>query len=708
MLWYNTFVLKLFLTLLVCLLLPAAEAHMPLLRTAAEINALSDDEFASGIPFDIEGIVSFVASSASPGLNPNVTVQDRTGAVTVFSAHGLPVPSTGDIIRAIGTTSFDSFSQPHADYTNLVRVGHATAPKPEAFTLGELLHGDYNHRLVETSGTIADAFRDEIDHRYNYLLLKHGSEMLPVAFPDPKMAEGTLQALIGAEVRVVGICCFSSGARGFLGPRLELTGLDAVRVTRPAPSDPFDAPMLENVHRINPAAVANMGRRAIVGRVIAAWNGDRFILKTADGRFLRATLARWHSQPSYGETVRVVGFPETDLFRINIGEAIWRREQVDLPPEDAPKPCTVEALLMDGKGQQQFRPYYFGSTLKITGRVRGLTGATHPRTHLLLDCGKAIIPVNADTCPDAFKNVAEGCVVAVTGICLMETENWRSDAPFPRVTGMTLILRTASDLKILSRPPWWTPLRLSVVIGALLVVLSGIFIWNRMLNRLVERRSRALLKEQAAHDVADLKVEERTRLAVELHDTLAQNLTGIALQIDAAQMAAEEEPNSVMTYLESARRKMQNCRENLRNCLWDLRSRAFEEKELAEAIRKTIVPHIGETDVQIEMDIPCRKLSDNTIHAVLCIIRELAINAVRHGKATHITVCGMLDASGLFFTVTDDGGGFVPARRPGLSEGHFGLQGVTERVVRLGGTFDITSSPGHGTTATLSHLTPDA
>lgn len=699
--------MKPLLTLIFCLLLPAAEAHAPL-RTAAEINALSDEEFASGIPFHIEGTVSFVASSASPGLNPNVTVQDRTGAVTLFSVRGLPVPSTGDVIRATGTTSFDSFSQPHADYTNLVRIGHAATPKPEVLSLGELLSGDYNHRLVETTGTIADAFRDEIDHRYNYLLLKRGAEILPVAFPDPNMNEATLQALIGAEVYVAGVCSFTSGARGFLGPRLELTGLDAVRMIRPAPSDPFDAPMLENIHRINPAAVANMGRRAVIGRVIAVWNGDRFILKTADGHFLRVTLARRHPPPSYGETARVVGFPETDLFRINIGEAIWRHEQADLPPEDAPRSCTVEALLMDAKGRQQFRPHYFGKTLKITGRVRDFTGATNPRSHLLLDCGKVLIPVNADTCPNAFRDVAEGCVVEASGICLMETENWRSDAPFPRVTGMTLILRTAADLKILSRPPWWTPLRLSIVIGALLVVLSGIFIWNRMLNRLVERRSRALLKEQAAHDVADLKVEERTRLAVELHDTLAQNLTGISLQIDAAQMAAEEEPNSVMTYLESARRKMQNCRDNLRNCLWDLRSRAFEEKELAEAIRKTIAPHIGETDVQIEMDIPCRKLSDNTIHAVLCIIRELAINAVRHGKAAHLTIGGTLDDSGLSFTVADDGVGFDPTQRPGLSEGHFGLQGVTERIVRLGGTFDITSTPGHGATATLTHLTPDA
>ena len=698
--------MKTLLTIPLCLLLPAAEAHATLLRTAAEINALSDDEFASGIPFVIEGTISFVAATASPGLNPNVTIQDGTGAVTLFSVRGLPVPSAGDVIRATGTTSFDTFSQPHADYTNLVLIGHTAVPKPDVISLSELLHGDYNHRLVETSGTIADAFRDEVDPRYNYLLLKRGSEVMPVSFPDPNMDEATLQTLIGSEVRIEGVCSFMAGSRDFLGPRLELTGFDAIHVTKHAPGDPFDAPMLENIHRINPAAVANMGRRAIVGRVIAVWNGNRFILKTADGRFLRITLTRRHFPPAYGETVRVVGFPETDLFRINISEAIWRREPSVLPLEEPPQPCAAESLLMDDRGQLKFRPLYFGHTLKLKGRIRDIPD--RPKAHALLDCGNVIIPINTDMCPGVFKGVSAGCTVELSGICLMETEHWRSDAPFPHITGMALIMRTPDDLKVLSRPPWWTPLRLTIVIGTLIVILGGIFVWNRMLNRLVERRSRALLKERAAHDGADLKVEERTRLAVELHDTLSQNLTGIALQIDATQMAAEEDPNSVMPYLEMARRKMQSCRENLRNCLWDLRSRAFEEKELAEAIRKTITPHIGEADARIEMDIPCRKLSDNTIHAVLCIIRELAINAIRHGKAAHITIRGTLDKAGLSFSVADDGGGFDPAHRPGLAEGHFGLQGISERVLRLGGTFDITSTPGNGATATLTHLTPEA
>ena len=153
--------MKLLPTFLVCLLLPAAEAHAPLLRTAAEVNALSDDEFASGIPFVIEGTVSFVTKMPAPGFNPNVTVQDGTGAVTLFSVHGPLIPSTGDVIRATGTTSFDVYSQPHADYTNLVVIGHTAAMQPEVHSLGDLLHGDYNHHLVETEGTISDTFRDQ-------------------------------------------------------------------------------------------------------------------------------------------------------------------------------------------------------------------------------------------------------------------------------------------------------------------------------------------------------------------------------------------------------------------------------------------------------------------------------------------------------------------------------------------------------------------
>ena len=94
---------------------------------------------------------------------------------------------------------------------------------------------------------------------------------------------------------------------------------------------------------------------------------------------------------------------------------------------------------------------------------------------------------------------------------------------------------------------------------------------------------------------------------------------------------------------------------------------------------------------------PRTKLTDNTFHAIVRIVRELAVNAVRHGRASRIDVRGSVKDGRLAVSVKDDGSGFDPAKRPGMAEGHFGLSGVEERLRRLGGRMKITSAPGKGT-----------
>ena len=89
-------------------------------------------------------------------------------------------------------------------------------------------------------------------------------------------------------------------------------------------------------------------------------------------------------------------------------------------------------------------------------------------------------------------------------------------------------------------------------------------------------------------------------------------------------------------------------------------------------------------------------MSDSTAHSILCIVRELCVNAVRHGGARSIQVEGAAERGGISFTVSDDGRGFNPSECPGPAEGHFGLQGIRERVARLNGTLAIESVPGRG------------
>ena len=95
-------------------------------------------------------------------------------------------------------------------------------------------------------------------------------------------------------------------------------------------------------------------------------------------------------------------------------------------------------------------------------------------------------------------------------------------------------------------------------------------------------------------------------------------------------------------------------------------------------------------------------ISDNVAHNLLRIIRELVVNAVRHGHATSVRIAGSLAGQTLYFSVQDDGCGFDPASCPGSDQGHFGIQGIRERLKRLNGSLNIESSPSKGTRAVVT------
>lgn len=99
-------------------------------------------------------------------------------------------------------------------------------------------------------------------------------------------------------------------------------------------------------------------------------------------------------------------------------------------------------------------------------------------------------------------------------------------------------------------------------------------------------------------------------------------MTGIALQFDNG---ADE---SVV------RQMLSSCRHELKCCLLDLRSRTFEEKNMTEAIKRAIGPNAGKSKVDVRFNVPRSDLSETMTHAILRIVRELVVNAVRHGKVT--------------------------------------------------------------------------
>ena len=204
---------------------------------------------------------------------------------------------------------------------------------------------------------------------------------------------------------------------------------------------------------------------------------------------------------------------------------------------------------------------------------------------------------------------------------------------------------------------------------------------------------------------ARLRIEERTRLAAELHDWLAQNLTALSYRLLAASHAHASGLSEVLRHVEVASAMLGSCRSELRRCLCDLRTDALSEPTFDAAVRKTLAQVADLSLVSVRIDIPSTAVSDPAAHAILSAVRELTANAFRHGRASHVEITGKATGKALTFVVTDDGHGFDPESRLGPDEGHFGLDNIANRIAKSGGKFSIASRPGEGATARITlHL----
>ena len=677
----------------------AETGNTNVVSSVAELKQILRED-RSGVPFEITATIIYPYTKQML----RGAVQDATGAIMLEMTETLPSNhlAKGDHVRIRGST--ESGYLGHSCYAiakTAEVLSQAPIPPPVEADATGLAEGRFENKLVRFKGTVVDAFLDDIDPLWGFLVLRSGRESIYACFASSPSGDD-MNDLIGAEIAVTGFYSeLITEPRFHSGRFILISGRDALSVIRPAPADPFDVPPLAANQHDGAAVINSMARRRVAGRVIAVWHGDRLLLRTAEGSLVRVDLAE-RRPPSYGTCIEATGKPETDLYRLNLSRAIWRTNIVSVATEPPPTDVTAKQLLADGEGRPAVQIRYHGRAVRLNGIVRSLPSPGYSDGRLALECDKYIVPVDASSCPQAFTGVEIGCEIEVAGICLFEMANWQPNAPFPHVEGFAIVVRTPDDIRILSRPPWWTPRRLLTVIGALLAALAGVFAWNRSLNRLAEMRGRELTEETVARVTADLKVGERTRLAVELHDALSQNLTGAALEIETSDVLIDNAPSKAHHHLGIAAKTVKSCREELRNCLWDLRNDALGEKTMDAAIHRTLAPVMDGTNIAVRFNVPRERLFDDTAHALLRIIRELTQNAMRHGHAKTVKVAGSLETDRLLFSVQDDGCGFDPENHPGVQQGHFGLQGIRERVKRFGGTMEIKSEMGKGAKVTIA------
>ena len=192
---------------------------------------------------------------------------------------------------------------------------------------------------------------------------------------------------------------------------------------------------------------------------------------------------------------------------------------------------------------------------------------------------------------------------------------------------------------------------------------------------------------------------ERTRIAREIHDNLAQEMAGISVQLEVVARKMPSGADTAMTYLDRARQQVRHGIAEARRYVWELRSPTLENSDLPTALAETARRLTHETAIhaQVEVNGTFRPLSQTVEDNLLRIGQEAMNNAVKHAQAQRIFVNLVFDARRVQLIVRDDGRGFDDQVAGNGRAGHFGLIGMQERVEQLGGTLSIHSAAGSGT-----------
>lgn len=213
--------------------------------------------------------------------------------------------------------------------------------------------------------------------------------------------------------------------------------------------------------------------------------------------------------------------------------------------------------------------------------------------------------------------------------------------------------------------------------------------------------------QEYASRVEELTLEqERQRMGRELHDTLAQGLAGLTLQLEAMEGHLEEgNPSRARELIRQAKERARTTLSEARRAIRALRPEVLERNDLREALRQEAEQFEDAHGIRCDYEarVDAADPPPEAAQHILRFVQESLTNVARHARATHASVRYELVGKRLRVSVEDDGVGFDPAlRRPGL-----GLTGMRERARRLAGELVIDSSAGEGTTVSIVAQAPE-
>jgi signal transduction histidine kinase len=681
------------------------------LQPIAAVRSLPVAELATNPPVRIRGVVTIRGDG-------HVVIQDDTAGIYVnlgFARDrgvwtGSIIP---DAIRVGVEVEIDGLIDP-GGFSPLVMpreirvLGSKPLPQPRQTDPERFFSGADDSLLIEIGGVVHDV----VDASSDWRLTLESAGQTYAAIVTKSAIQDDPQQLVDAEVRLTGVPASLYTTRGeFLQPLVIVGRPEWFTVTLPPQQPPFECPEVAISSLARFRSEPFRGHRIRTkGVVIHTAPGQAVHLQDGAGGVRVASRSVERFQP--GDCVEVAGFIDRRGRVAGLTDAVFRKTDSGPPPNPtAITPDEVVAINTKSTASSVMAsPGDFeGCLIRFPARLLEAR-VSHENGLLLLSAGKTSVVAVVDQSDFlGLRRLMPGSELEVTGIVATDWKFEPTQWPATIPDRMTVIVRSADDVRLIRSPSWWTPQRLAIAAGLLAALAAAATAWAVSLRREVRRQTAIAVEEEASRRAAALEYEvalrERTRIAADLHDTLLQTMTGIGYQLKFCTSGFDDAvPSEVGEHLGTAERLVSHAARQLRGTVWSLRSMPDVRQPLADAVSSLLRLLVEGRGVQVSVETSGEScgVHETVARQLLFVVQEAVLNALHHGaaKTVAVTLAFSPGAAALEMAVRDDGRGFDVGLQPGPALGHFGIQGMRERVESLDGEFEIASTPGSGTLVT--------
>ncbi len=473
-----------------------------------------------------------------------------------------------------------------------------------------------------------------------------------------------------------------------LSPATERPGVE--RIARMPYA--IDEPVLNGPEGRNPSGFGSANKSPFLSSPVEAVSSLKLVRRQARTAALRGTVVLTSPRLFLQDTTGGAAVVGPSLRGLKLGDEVEARGEVDLRDYSLVLRNTQVRLLWAREpmppvaitASQAATGAYDAMFIEVDGVLAQQSNAPDGSLELDLTSNgqsfRAIVDPGRNR--TSLRRLAAQSRLRLRGVCVVDPEFTRNMYPF------VLLVPSADDIEVMAGPPWWSARSLALfALGTTILLLLGLLLYIRV-----------------DHWRLQAVLNERERIAHEMHDSLAQSFVGIGFQLQAISNGVPSDLPEVNHQLQLASELVRHSHEEARRSLMTLRREFLEAEPLHTALERfarRIVEH-GVVEVRLDVTGEENGLPYAIKDALFRIGQEAVANSLLHGAPSAILIQTEYKSTGISMLIEDNGVGFEPT----LPVRGFGLQGMRKRAEGIAAMLEVTSSPGAGTRVMVTAPVP--